>query len=71
MIGEPPQWALWAMVGLLEFMILLPIITSVSAHCAIVLPQTRASVGGGNAAAPVPVGSCRASPSAATSSGKY
>jgi hypothetical protein len=43
MIGESPEWALWVMVGLLAFMILLPIITSVSAHRAIVLPQTRAA----------------------------
>jgi len=26
MIGEPPEWALWVMVGLLAFVMLLPTI---------------------------------------------
>ena len=43
MIGESPEWPLWVMVGLLAFIMLLPIITSVSAHRAIVLPQTPAA----------------------------
>jgi hypothetical protein len=75
MIGEPPEWALWVIPRLLAFIMLLPIISSVSSHRAIILPQTRAAArrfGGGNACrAPAPVGSCRASRSAMTCSGKY
>jgi hypothetical protein len=42
MIGESPEWALWVMVGLLAFIMLLPIITSVSDRRAVALPQSRA-----------------------------
>jgi hypothetical protein len=37
MIGEPPEWALWVMVGLLAFVMLLPTIKRKSQH-AVVLP---------------------------------
>jgi hypothetical protein len=57
MIGETPEWALWAMVGLLAFIMLVPVLK----HERPALPQfaaARIALAAATVHARAPVGSC-------------